>query len=378
MQARSLVFDSVDAFKIELRKMNDQQFQPNLALLFASTGHDLEEIGRLCAEHHIEMAGCTTAGEIVDSALYEHSIAAMFFSIGSDRFSICLEEHDGTDVRAAGLQLGEAARQQFENPALIMLSGGLTVDAERMIQAVREGVGKPVPIYGGLAGDDLKMQHTIVFTNDRVSDRAIGAVIFDGDRVNVSGKAISGWEPIGGLHTVTKVEGNVVYEINGERAYDLFVRYFGISDEGASKSDQLLALQTNYPFQFVREGDRPVLRSPMVVDPEAGTIVLTASMETGDQFRFSYSPGFEIIETTVNEFGKLRQEAGSADALVLFSCKGRHGAFGPLLKKEIAGIYDHWTKPLVGFLSYGEFGNMDRPVSEFHNETCSLVLLKER
>ena len=377
MLAKSLVFDTVDEVEGRIRKLIEQEFQPNLAIFFASTGHNLEKIGQDCSQLGIEVAGCTTAGEIVDDVLYEKKIAGLFFDLDPGYFKVLLREHDGSNLIAAGRDVGDSARQQFENPAMILLSGGLTIDAEMMLQGIREGLGRPVPIYGGLAGDDLQMQHTTVFNSNQVTSNGIAAVVFDGDKIRVAGKAISGWESIGGLHTITKVTGNVVYEINGERAYDLFVRYFGISDEGGSKNDQLLGLQTNYPFQFVREGDRPVLRSPMVVDPKEGSIVLTSSIKVGDQFRFSYSPGFEIIEQTVEEFGKLHEEVTSADALVLFSCKGRHGAFGPLLKKEITGIYNYWKKPLTGFLSYGEFGNMESPECEFHNETCSLVLLKE-
>ena len=34
--------------------------------------------------------------------------------------------------------------------------------------------------------------------------------------------------------------------------------------------------------------------------------------------------------------------------------------------------------PMIGFFSYGEIGNVKGGACDFHNETCSLVLLKER
>ena len=85
-----------------------------------------------------------------------------------------------------------------------------------------------------------------------------------------------------------------------------------------------------------------------------------------------------MIEQTVDEFGLLQKDFPEADALILFSCKGRHGAFGPMLEDEVEGTYRHWKKPMIGLLTYGEFGDNGKGRCEFHNETCSLVILKEQ
>ena len=179
------------------------------------------------------------------------------------------------------------------------------------------------------------------------------------------------------MNVISKAVGNVVYEINDEPALDVFSRYFGLTERG-SKFDQLINIQTNYPFQILRDSDQTVLRSPILVDQEEGTITLAASVQEGEKFRFSTSPGFEVIEQTVSEFGALHNEVPEADALILFSCKGRHGAFGPMLDDEIGGIHKFWQKPMIGFLTYGEFGNLKDTSCDFHNETCVLAILHEK
>ncbi len=376
MRARSFSCPSISVFKETLEACFADGFSPNLAIVMTSTGHDITSLGKICRQHQIDLVGCTTAGEIVDAQLLEGSIALLLLEVDPSHYQISYFEHHEREVYEGALKMGQTIKDQFANPALLIFSAGLRVDAELLIKGIQEGIGKPVPMYGGLAGDDLQMLQTTAFTQDDVTQNGVVGLVFNGDKIKVSGKAISGWEPVGGVNTITKAVGNVVYSINDERAYDVFVRYFGFSDQALSKSDQLITLQTNYPFQFLRANDEVVLRSPMVVDKEEGTIVLTSSVRAGDQFRFSYSPGFEIIAQTVHEFEQLHQDHPKADALILFSCKGRHGAFGPLLKKEIEGIFHHWQRPLIGFLSYGEIGNMATNVCEFHNETCSLALLK--
>lgn len=253
------------------------------------------------------------------------------------------------------------------------MSGGLTVDAELIIDNVRKGAGKDLSMYGGMAGDDLEMKRTRVFSNAINSTQGLLLLALDTQKIAIRGLVTSGWEAVGGINTITQASGNVIYKINDERAYEVFIRYFGLSC-----NDPLISIQTNYPLQIIKEGGYSVLRSPIVINKEEGSITLAAGVQEGDQFRFSSSPGFEVIDTTIAEFKEFQGSVPEADALILFSCKGRHGAFGPMLEDEIAGIYKQWGKPMIGFLSYGEFGDKGEGSCEFHNETCSLVILKER
>jgi hypothetical protein len=116
----------------------------------------------------------------------------------------------------------------------------------------------------------------------------------------------------------------------------------------------------------------------LVGSEEEKTLILAGGVKQGDKFRFSISPGFEVIDQTIQEFGHLQYEEPKTDLIVLFSCKGRHAAIGPLIEDEIVGINNYWDAPLIGFFSYGEFGNVKNGKSDFHNETCSLVLIREQ
>ncbi len=350
---------------------------PTLAMVFCSVQHDLDRIRALFTEHDIDLIGCTTAGEIVDDCLYEDSIAVLLLDLARDTYLVETLEHQVDNVYEKAYALGERAKKQFKNPALLILSGGLTVNAESIINGLQDGAGENLPIYGGLAGDDLELKETIAFSSKLASGNGLAMLAIDTDKVLLKGLAISGWKPVGGINTITKCEGNVIYEINGEPAYDVFIRYFGFS-ESQNKIDQLVTIQTNYPLQLLRKEGYSVLRSPMLVDKDSRSITLAAGVEEGEQFCFSNSPGFEVIEQTISEFSLLQKDFPEADALILFSCKGRHGAFGPMLEDEVKGIHEQWAKPMVGLLTYGEFGDSGKGSCEFHNETCSLVILKEK
>jgi hypothetical protein len=199
----------------------------------------------------------------------------------------------------------------------------------------------------------------------------------DTDKIEIKGLAISGWQAIGASNTITKAQGNLIETINDQPALDFFLKFFGSYDSVSdSRGQNISTMSAQYPFQMQRNTETTVLRVPLTVSEKDRTIRLTGSVTTGDKFKFSISPGTEIAEQTVLEFENFKDGIEMPDALLLFSCKGRHAALGPFLEDEITGIYEHWNKPMIGFLSYGEFGNLKNGICEFHNETCCLVTLR--
>ena len=377
MKSKSFSCASNEQLQTELAKHINDDFAPTLAIVFSSVKQDLEQIRTTFVEENIDLIGCTTAGEIVDTQLHENAMAVLLLDINRAYYKIKISEYEGGRVFDAAQRLGEFITASFDNPGVFIMSGGLGIDAESVVEGINSKLDKKISIYGGLAGDDLEMVQTFAFTKDIVTNNGVAVLVIDTDKIGIEGLAISGWQPIGTVNEITRIEGNVVYEINNEPAYDVFSRYFGIT-ELDSPYDQLINIQTNYPFQILRDNEQTILRSPLLVDAKERTITLAARVAEGTKFRFSTSPGFEVIEETIDHYGQFSKSVPETDALILFSCKGRHGAFGPMIEDEIAGIYNLWKKPLIGFLTYGEFGNIGNGGCEFHNETCVLVLLKEK
>jgi len=377
MTSKSYHCTSILQLKQVLSEANTSAFQPTLAIVFCTMAFDLEEIKNCFVERQIALAGCSTAGEIIDDSLHENSIALMLLDTDPASFQIKLSVYHDKSMLQAAEEIGIFVGDCFSNPGVLLMSSGISIDAQQLVAGINSSVAQSIPIYGGLAGDDLAMIETYAFTEDGVTENGAAILVFDTEKIAINGLALSGWQPIGGVNVITKAAGNQVLEINNEPALDVFVRYFGLSD-AETKHDQLIGIQTNYPFQLLRGDGKSILRSPLLIHKDTKSIILAASVSEGDRFRFSTSPGFEVIDQTVEGFQALKTAAPEADALVLFSCKGRHGAFGPLLKNEIKGIYQYWGKPLIGFLSYGEIGNIGDENIEFHNETCVAVTLKER
>lgn len=377
MQSKTLSAINIEELTTQLKTMIQSGFQPTLSIIFTSASHDLNALSQVFTDHNIDLVGCTSAGEICDKEIFNTSIVALFMDMDKSFYRTHFVETKDRSTYQIAYETGQMAKETFDHPAVIVLSGGMTVDGEQIVFGMKDAINDNFPLFGGLAGDDQGSQSTFVFNNQHISGDGILSLLIDTDKIEVKGMATSGWEAIGNINTITKSEGNIVYAINDEPALDVFIKYFGYFDNAFVKEELVHTLSGQYPLQIIRDNENRILRSPIMADEETKTLILAGGVKQGDQFRFSISPGFEVIDKTIEEFQSFKETA-PADAMVLFSCKGRHAAFGPLLEEEVKGISECWGTPMIGFMTYGEIGPTQNGTCEFHNETCSLVTFKEK
>src|SRR6056297_2152975 len=358
MKAKTIRGNSTNEIEHALSEATEDGFSPTIAIAFISIAQNREAICRLLEERNIDIFGSTTAGEFTDGEIGEESAAIMLLDLNKDYYRLLHIETGEENTLEIAKSVGQQGLDTFSNPAFIIASGGISTDGEMIIRGIEEAVGPKVTIFGGLAGDDFKMSGTYVFTNGTYSINGLVAIILDEDKVNVKGLATSGWEPVGTVRTITKSEGNVVYTIDDQPALDVV---------------------SEFPMQLQRENAEPVIRAPLFANKEDRSLVCAGSVPQGSKIRFSLPPDDSVIEKVVNECATVKkEEMENADAMIMFSCKARHLSLGPMVGDEIDQVKDVWGAPLVGFFSYGEMGKATKGKHEFHNNTCSLVLLSEK
>jgi hypothetical protein len=377
----TLSFVSFDLASLETRLLAELKngFRPTLAVVFCSPQLPYTDLGDLFDQYDIDLLGCTTAGEIVNESLHEAAISCLLMDVKRTDYKLIFCENKKS-IFETGQQLRHKADAAFANPALIVTSAGVVNDGEEIVRGLKAAeIPREIPLFGGLAGDDLSITNTYIFSRKKITHDGMAAIVFDNDKIEIKGIATSGWQALGTAHTITKAKGNLIYTINNEPALDFFIRFFGFHDNANVKGKQISTISAQYPLQVMRGNDEyAVLRSPIKGDDETRSLMLVGALREGDRFRFSISPGIEVIDQTIAELKSFLHDTMDADALILFSCKGRHAALGPFLEDELQGIYEHWKKPMVGFLTYGEIGNVRNGICEFHNETCSLLAIKEK
>ncbi len=374
MTAKNIYGETIDEIKSKFANATADGFTPTLAIVFCSITQNRQEFTAFLTENNVEVFGSTTAGEIVDSEVIEKSTVVMLLDINKTHYKLFFEASDKT-FKAAN-DLGLFAKATFANPSVLVISSGLTIDAEEIINGFMEA-DKNIPLYGGLAGDDLTMKASFVFTNTQETSTGLIGLVLDGDKINIKGLATSGWDNIGIEKTITKSAGNIVYTIDDEPAVDVFVKYFQFTESVDNTAEIIAANFAQYPLQLKKENGNTVLRAPLMVDIESRALIFAGGIPQGSKVKFSVQPGFDLIEKTTERISALKPYIPEADALIMFSCKARHMALGPMTGDEAGMIRALWNKPLIGFFTYGEIGTTKDSVCDFHNETCSMVILKE-
>ena len=363
---------------IKLTKSREEQFAPSLAIAFCSPNFPFESAIQTFNEQGIPLIGCTTAGEIVNDSLKEQSMSVLLTDLSPDFFRIAQFEHQDSRTLSSGTKLARVVQNTFENPGLLVFISGVGVSADGVVEGFKEELAKEVPVYGAFAGDDLQQRNTYTFTHEGTCRSGVAALILDTQKVQMNGLAVSGWEPLGKVHTVTHSKDNIIYEIDNQPALDLFINYFGDIQYQFDETVSARTIPGQYPLKIQRPDGSSFLRSLIIYDQENRALIAAGEVPSGVHFEFCPTPELSVVEKTIQTFEKYGLTQPQVDASIMISCKGRHTSFGPFLEDEIKAVYDIWKAPMVGILAYGEIGNT-QPGSpcEFQNVTCSLVNLTE-
>ncbi len=380
MTAKPIKGKTTEEIQAAVQQSMANGFEPTLAIVFISVKQDREAICELLHEKGIYIFGATTSGEFIDAEIGEGSIAILLLDINPAWFKIIFRETGASSAYEVARQAGTEGRKIFSNPAFIIASGWLHTDGEQIVAGIEAGTGADTTIFGGMAGDDLALREPLVFTYGHSSTTGLIALIIDEDKIAVKGIAACGWKPIGITKTITKSIDNVVYTIDGQPALDLVLKWLGLTmDHDSTASSTVVNLGAYYPFQLERENAPPVMRTAMLGNTKDRSLICAGNVPQGAKVRFSLPPDFDVIDTVVEECNELKNESQpEADALIMFSCISRYLSFGVMTSEEIEKIRQVWQAPMVGFFSYGEFGKSKRGRHEFHNNTCCVVVLKEK
>lgn len=360
-------------------------FKPTLAIVFISIEQDTKAVVEMLHNKGIDVFGVTSGGEFCSENQSMGEIVIMFIDLEKSRYFILFEDVKGKDLADASQKIARNALTKFDHPAFVLCTTSLTKDGEMLngelvVENIEKVVGPDVTIFGGMAGDDGKFTGTYIFNHEISTDSGIIALVLDNDKVDLHGMALSGWKPLGIARTVTKSKGRYIYSIDNQPALDMYLKYLGNENFLEEDKNKIFeAIGVHYPFQVKSENGESVMVTPMGIDMDENALICEKEVKQGSTFHFSVPPDFDIVETILQNAMELKNvKQAEADALLIFSCIGRHTAMGPMAQEENEGLADIWKVPMAGFYTYGEYGKSPHGKRRMHSTTCSWVALKEK
>lgn len=386
MKAKSITGNSVAAIEVALEQSMADGFTPTLAIIFISIQQDRKTVAALFTGKGIDVFGATSAGEFIDGHESQGETAILLLNISKAHYRLSFYDTKHKEVALVAKAAAGKAVQTFSNPAFILCTTCLSetgdmYDGGTVIHSIQDIVGKQAPIFGAMSGDDGLLNGTYVFSENQSTDEGFVLLVLNNDAIDLHGMALSGWKPMGKTRTVTKAEDGWMYELDGQPALDMYLRYLGQSLRTGEDVERVLFVEDIgffYPFLSIDAGE-PTLRTPLEVSKERRAIKLDIPVAEGKQLQFTLPPDFDIVETVLKSAAALKEkENATADAVLVFSCLGRRSVLGPMVTDENQGLHKIWNVPMAGFFSYGEYGKDPGNDHVFHSTTCSWVALKEK
>ena len=226
-----------------------------------------------------------------------------------------------------------------------------------------------IQVFGGGAyNPSMDDSTTYVFSKDGgFSDRGIIFLLLGGSDFHVYSTYIAGWKPLTRQLTVTKADGAILQELDGEPAFNIYQRYLNIS----RNSDSLISNTLEFPL-FMDYKGVPVLRCPLALNDDDSLVMATETPE-GSAVRIAYGNP-EMILSSIRRDGQNIANF-QPDVIQTFSCAARKAFWGDENISDETVLFNSIAST-SGFYTSGEFLRINGAVSNF-NITLVLAAMRE-
>jgi hypothetical protein len=328
------------------------------------------------------LLGCTTGGQMADGEVDDGRLSVL--ALGFDHTRLDLAEavvEEPAQSYAAGIAIGSRLATP-ELAGVFILSDGLHVNGSALVEGIASAVGANVPLSGGLAGDGAAFAETLVGGRDQARRGAVAAVGFYGDAIQFGHGSGGGWDVFGPKRKITRAAGNLLEEVDGRPALDLYKLYLGPDESQKLPGSALL-----FPMRIYdpRHPHHAVVRTVLAVDEGNGSMTFAGDMPEGWTAQLMRGSFGRLCtgaaEATQQAVQALAAPTAGDTAAILISCIGRRLLMGQRIDEEIEAAtaeLPHGYTP-IGFYSYGEIsphGQSGR--AQLHNQTMTVTLMNEK
>lgn len=232
---------------------------------------------------------------------------------------------------------------------------------------------------GGVASGASEPGGSLLYLADGQARTGIAGVALHGS-IEVDTLVAQGCRPVGQPLFVTRAEGGLLQEVDGEAPMEVLSRLF----EEARDARERALLQTSLFLGIaMREAENEygqgdfLIRNLLGADPDTGTLHVAAQLEPRQVVQFQVRDAHTADADLTEHLERYAGLAAAPQGALLFSCLGRG--------RGLYGVPDHDCKvfrrclgdvPIGGFFGNGEIG----PVSGrtfLHGYTSAFALFRE-
>jgi small ligand-binding sensory domain FIST len=261
-----------------------------------------------------------------------------------------------------------------ESEVVLLTADPFSLDVERVLAAFHRHA-RGVRVVGGMASAAPRPHGNRILLNDWVADEG-GVGLALGGPLRVDVIVSQGCRPVGPPLTVTRAEGNLILELDGQPALERAEQTLRSLDDGEREALRN-GLYIGRPARIGAEGRGDwLIRNLLGADRDRGALAVGDLIGEREKIRLHVRDR-EAAREDLEMLLSPQAFDGQAGAALLFACNGRgrglHGVpdgdIGPL-QSALGGV------PVAGMFCAGEIG----PVGErnfLHGHTASIAIVRE-
>lgn len=368
-----------------MSKMKDKK--PDIAIIFGSKDYNFKKVAEGIKKviGDTPIIGCTAAGEFTEEKVTKGGLVCALIASDTHRFFPGI----GKNLKKNQIEAVQQASSKFPHQvegypyhSAMLFLDGLAGVGEETVLAASSVLGPMVKFSGGAAADDIKFKETRVFSNnEETSDAVCLCLITSKHPIIISVK--HGQKPLSQPLRVTKAKDNILYEVEGKPALDVWIeclksksKELGIEIPDQLTSEEISHLLLKYEAGLLIGNDYKI-RFPMSANPD-GSLNFVCTITEGSVFTIMYSKEEDHIQSAKKaaEMALKSSRGAKLAGVIIFDCVCRAMVLKekfPTAVEEIKKIFKNL--PLIGFETYGEIAMEMGQLSGFHNSTTVIMLV---
>jgi hypothetical protein len=325
-----------------------------------------------------QLVGCSTAGEICQEKISINSIIST--AIWFEKTIVEIAEERINNMEDS-FNVGEKLAAKLDKEKLVhimVLSEGLNINGSELTKGINFRLNDRIAVTGGLAGDQVDFKETVIVHNKAGEKNLVLAIGFYGDSLQVGYGSMGGWDSFGVDREVTKSDKNILYELDGQPALELYKKYLGSHASNLPSSALLFPLSL-----LIKDSENALVRTILSVNESDGSMVFAGDVPQGEYVRLMKTNFNRLIDgaNDAAEMSKLSLQNIDPDLAILISCVGRKLVLKQRVEEELEIIREALGSKttMTGFYSYGEICPV-KPFEqhcELHNQTMTITVFKE-
>jgi hypothetical protein len=330
------------------------------------------------------VTGCSTSGDILKDKILDSSICITVVHFESANLKIAVERITKVkDSYAVGKSISDTLTSDSLKGVLI-LSDGLITNGSHLTQGLNSGIDpKKVSISGGLAGDGDRFKSTWVLSEGELRSGIVIGVGFYGSDLFISTASQGGWDIFGPERTITKSHNNILYEIDGKPALDLYKNYLG------DHSKELPASALLFPLQIRKNetNETRLVRTILNINEEEHSLIFAGNIPEGWRAQLmkanfdrlidcAAQAADDIVTANNSAFVQGLIQKSNPHLTIAVSCVGRRLVLGGRAEEEVEVLQNKFNtmSSVCGFYSYGELAPHSHGAScDLHNQSMTLM-----